>query len=63
MSEDRDREYYAMMLNSISGIEDDLGANQAPQRAIDLIRQVHEICSKDYRDRFSDADRPIEGSG
>ncbi len=52
MEADKEKDYYAMMLNSISGLEDDLGANQAPKETIVLIRNVLEICSKDYRERF-----------
>lgn len=54
MEYDKDKEYYSMMLNSLSGIEDDLAANEAPQEAMELLRKVTEICSRDFRSKFSE---------
>jgi hypothetical protein len=50
----QDKEYYIMMLNSLSGIEEDLGANQAPLEAIELIRKVISICSEDFKSKFQE---------
>jgi len=53
MDKQKEEEFYSLMLNSLSGLEDDLGANQAPRQAIELMRMIIEICSDDYKARFS----------
>ena len=54
MNNDEEKNHYSMMLNALGGLEDDLGANQAPRETVDLIREIIRICSNDFRDRFSE---------
>jgi hypothetical protein len=41
------------MLNGLAGIEDDLGANEAPAEALDHVRKALQICQKEYGRRFA----------
>jgi len=52
MDTSEDKNHYSMMLNSLSGLEDDLGANHAPRETLDLIKEIIAICLKDFRDKF-----------
>ncbi|WP_293989455.1 hypothetical protein [Sphingomonas sp.] len=40
------------MLNGLRGLHDDLLANNAPQEAWTLMREIIEICESDYRVTF-----------
>ena len=53
MNEFSEKDYYEMMLNTLSGLEDDLAANHAPKNAIDHLRKALDICLTDFRERFS----------
>lgn len=50
--EETDESYYSLMMNALSGLEDDLVANLAPQEARDYLRKTIEICWRDYEERF-----------
>ena len=52
MDKDKDEQYYLLMLNALAGIEDDLGANQAPKEAINYVRQALDICRRDFTAKF-----------
>lgn len=47
-----ERSYYAMMLNSLCGIEDDLVANRAPLEAVRHVQEAVKLCQLDYKKRF-----------
>jgi hypothetical protein len=44
--------YYLEMLNGLSGLLDDLGANNAPREAISLLHDVLILCRRDFEERF-----------
>lgn len=46
------KDYYFMMLNALSGLQDDLDANDAPQEAKEGLREVLQICREDFKARF-----------
>jgi hypothetical protein len=50
---DEERLYYMEMINALAGLEDDLDANSSPNEAKSKLREVIDICRKDYNDRFS----------
>ena len=52
MDKSEAKNHYSMMLNSLGGLEDDLGANHAPRETLDLIREIISTCLKDFRDKF-----------
>src|SRR5688500_304382 len=44
--------YYMLMINALSGLEDNLDANSAPEEAKRKLREVVDICWGDYKARF-----------
>ena len=42
------------MLNSMSGLQDDFDANDAPEEARKLLDEMIEICRSDFRIRFGE---------
>lgn len=52
MGQDEARAFYAVMLNVMAGLQDDLDANDAPQSAKDLLAEALEECWSDFRLRF-----------
>jgi len=46
-------EFYALMLNAMAGLQDDLIANGAPKEAQHLFYECLVLCRKDYDARFS----------
>ena len=46
--------YYALMLNALSGLQDDLDANWAPEEAKELLSELIAVCRRDYEVRFLD---------
>ena len=45
--------FYLSMLNALSGVQDDLDANEAPIEARELLRDVITLCRRDYDAKFS----------
>lgn len=48
----KEQDYYQSMLNVMTGLEDDIDANGAPEEARVALRELIEICQSDYRIRF-----------
>ena len=47
------RTYYEIMLNSLSGMDDDLIANSAPKEAVWHLREAIRLCKAEYYRRFT----------
>lgn len=59
MSKSDAAKFYGFMLSSLAGLSDDLDANEAPNKAKELIHQLSNICWADFEQRFGNAD-PFE---
>jgi hypothetical protein len=44
--------YYLEMLNGLSGLQDDLDANWAPEEAKKLLSELIAVCRRDFEVRF-----------
>ncbi len=44
--------FYRAMLSIMRGLDDDIDANDAPEEAKSLLRELIETCESDYRIRF-----------
>jgi len=53
-------EFYALMLNAMAGLQDDMIANGAPKEAQDLLHRSLTICREDYNVKFSTSFKPVE---
>jgi len=51
-SNDQAERYYQELLNALAGIENDLDANSAPDRARTLLRDLIAVCRRDFEVRF-----------
>lgn len=58
---DKSEEYYNLMLNALSGLEDDLVANEVPAEALYHLRKSIEICSQDFRAKFTEKKPDLGG--
>ena len=48
------REYYLFLLSALRGLQDDLDANEAPEEAKELLRELTATCEEDFIFRFGD---------
>ena len=46
------KSFYDHMMNAIYGLQDDFDANNVPESAKDLLREIIEICESDYMAQF-----------
>lgn len=58
MTDGEAHRYYLSMLNVMAGLQDDLGANDAPETAKALLIELLEECRSDCRVRFGTDSSP-----
>lgn len=52
MKQESARGFYLSMLNALSGLRDDLDANECPEEAKELLGKLIEVCEGDFAMKF-----------